>query len=230
MDTNCRVARSELISIASHELRTPLAVLLAYATLLEENAPAAMHEHLGQVVDSAMRLKSIIDEMISLQRIDTGEAQVSLTNVGIASAVKEVLEDLGPLAERKEQAIKMNLPKDSVSVRADEQMLNLILSKLLSNAIKFTSEKGSISVSAKCRGETVVITLTDTGVGIPEEELERIFQRFYQVEDSLRREHGGLGLGLSIARDMAELMDGRIWAESQVGQGSTFYLALPRGE
>jgi K+-sensing histidine kinase KdpD len=219
--------KSEFISIASHELRAPLTVLLAYATLLEAQAPGSMREHLDQVVDSAMQLKTIIDDMISLQRIDTGQTQMNPTDVDVRSALDHALDDLQPLAN-KDQIIDVG-PTPQGSVRADEQMLNLILSNLLSNAIKFTPEGGSISVHAEENEQEITIVFSDTGIGIPEDELEHIFDRFYQVEDALRREHGGIGLGLAIAREMVELMDGRIWAESEVGEGSTFYLSLPRG-
>ena len=219
--------KSEFISIASHELRAPLTVLLAYATLLEAQAPGSMREHLDQVVDSAMQLKTIIDDMISLQRIDTGETQMTLTDVDVTSALDRALDDLQPLANSKDQVIDVG-PIPQGSVRADEQMLDLILSNLLSNAIKFTPEGGGISVRAEESEQEITIVFNDTGIGIPEDELKRIFDRFYQVEGALRREHGGIGLGLAIAREMVELMDGHIWAESAVGEGSTFYLSLPR--
>ncbi|MHB0859255.1 MAG: sensor histidine kinase [Anaerolineae bacterium] len=218
--------KSEFISIAAHELRSPLAVVLAYATLLEEEATGAMRSHLGQVVQAAMQLRSIIDEMVSLRHIDTGEAQVAFTQVDVAQAVDNVLRDLHLLAEPKHQHIEVDL-SPGLNVRADEQVLHLILSSLLSNAIKFTPEGGEIRVEAAGDQQEVIIAISDTGVGIPQEELERVFQRFYQVEGSLRRRHGGMGLGLAIAREMAELLGSRIWARSAPGQGSTFYLALP---
>lgn len=220
--------KSEFISIAAHELRSPLAVALAYATLLEEEATGPMRQHLSQVVQAAMQLKSIIDQMVSLRRVDTGETPVAITEVDLVSTVGAVLEDLRPLAGKKGQRIAVSLPSDMPRVRADQQCLRLILSSLASNAIKFTPDGGLVRVSAEPAGSRVVVKITDTGIGIPQEELERIFERFYQVEDSLRRKHGGIGLGLAIAREMADLMDGRIWVESQVGQGSTFYLSVPQ--
>ncbi|MHB1294403.1 MAG: sensor histidine kinase [Anaerolineae bacterium] len=217
--------KSEFISIAAHELRSPLAVVLAYATLLEEEATGAMRSHLGQVVQAAMQLKSIIDEMVSLRHIDTGEAQVTFTQVHVSQAIDAALQDLHLIAEPKHQQIHLEVPPD-LCVRADERVLRLVLSSLLSNAIKFTPEGGAIRVEAARDQQEVILAICDTGVGIPEDELERVFERFYQVEGSLRRRHGGIGLGLAIAREMAELLGGRIWARSAVGQGATFYLAL----
>jgi signal transduction histidine kinase/DNA-binding response OmpR family regulator len=219
--------KSEFISIAAHELRAPLAVLLAYASIIQDEATGSMREHLTQVVESAMQLKSIIDEMVSLRRIDTGEALVSLTNVQVGATLQSVLRDLGPLAEKKGLRISSDLPDGLPPVRADEQVFYLILTNLISNAIKFTPDHGTIRVTGYQDGSSVVVAVSDTGIGIPPDNLERIFERFYQVENSLRREHGGIGLGLAIAREMAELIDGRMWVESQVNKGSTFYLALP---
>jgi len=219
--------KSEFISIASHELRSPLAVVLSYATLLEDEAHGPMREHLGQVVQSAMQLKSIIDEMVSLRRIDTGNSQVEIVPLDLASVVERVLADLRLLAERKSQEVRIELD-GAPAVRADAQVLHLILSNLISNAIKFTEERGLIHIYATEDDGEVTLAIRDTGIGIPAGELERIFHRFYQIEDSLRRTHEGIGLGLAIASEMAELISGHISVESEVGKGSIFYLRLPR--
>ncbi|OGO04701.1 MAG: hypothetical protein A2Y73_01275 [Chloroflexi bacterium RBG_13_56_8] len=219
--------KSEFISIAAHELRSPLAVALTYSALLQEEAMGPMREHLAQVVQAAMQLKSIIDEMVSLQRIDTGETPITITDFEMNTTIVGILEELGLLADRKGQRIDVDLPPDLPRVRADQQCTHLILSNLLSNAIKFTPEGGLIRISAEVEDGRVIVAISDTGVGIPPEELEKIFDRFYQVEDSLRRAHAGIGLGLAIAREMAELIDAKIWVESKVDKGSTFYLSLP---
>jgi signal transduction histidine kinase/ActR/RegA family two-component response regulator len=219
--------KSEFISIASHELRAPLAVLLAYSSLLEQEANGSVREHLQPVIESAMQLKSIIDEMVSLRRIDTGERRLPPTNVVASSTIDALLKEFGPLARNKGLSLTSDISSDLPPIRADEQALYLILSNLLSNAIKFTPSGGAVHVSVHIEGPDMVVAVKDTGIGISEEGLERIFDRFYQVEDSLRREHGGIGLGLAIAREMADLLDGRLWVESQEGQGATFYLALP---
>lgn len=220
--------KSEFINIAAHELRSPLAVILAYAAILEDEATGPIREHLIQVVEAAMQLKSIIDDMVSLRQIDTGEAQVKLADVNVVEVIQEVLNNTSLLAKRKGQRITVDAPDTLPAARADAEILYLILSSLISNAVKFTPEGGSIHIAAVSEEDRVVIRVCDTGIGIPEDELENIFQRFYQVADSLRREYGGIGLGLAIAREMANLINARIWAKSQVGQGSTFYLSLPQ--
>jgi len=218
--------KSEFLDIAAHELRSPLAVILAYATLLEEEATGPMQQHLGQVVQSAMQLKSIIDDMVSLQRIDTGQAQIEMTDFDLKTIVADVVDDMRLLIERKEQNLAVDFDPDVPQVRADAQVVHLVLGSLLSNAVKFTPERGNITIRARTVDNRVKVSVADTGIGIPEEELERIFTRFYQVENSLRRKHGGIGLGLAIAREMASVIGAHITVESSVDQGSTFSLFL----
>ncbi|MCD6302928.1 MAG: response regulator [Anaerolineae bacterium] len=220
--------KSEFISIAAHELRTPLAVILAYATLLEEEATGTMQEHLGQVVLAAMQLKSIIDEMVSLRRIDTGQQQVELTNVALDEVAARVVDELQPIIHQKAHQVTVDIPAETPTARADKQVVSLILGNIVSNAIKFTPPEGSIHISAAGDDHYVTLCVRDSGVGIPEDQLERVFDRFYQVEASLRRRHGGIGLGLAVAREMAELVDGQLWAESPADGGAAFYLRLPR--
>jgi len=219
--------KSEFLNIAAHELRSPLSVVLAYATLLEDEATGPMRDHLAQVVQAAMQLKSTIDAMVSLQRIDTGQAKVVIDDVDLGPAIDAVLDDLRLLAQRRRQHVSVSLPDDTPPVRSDPQVLHLVLGSLVSNAIKFTPEEGSITVEVGREDDRVVVRVSDTGIGIPQEEQERIFERFYQVEDSLRRKHGGIGLGLAIAREMAVLINARIDVHSVVGEGSTFSLSLP---
>ena len=221
--------KSEFLNIAAHELRSPLAVVLAYATLLEDETTGQMRQHLGQVVQASMQLKSIIDSMVSLQHIDTGEARVAMTDIDLAQVVASTLEDVQVLIERKELRVTVDLPADLPPVRGDIQVLHLILGSLLSNACKFTPSQGAVTVTAAEEGDLIAVHVTDTGIGIPEEEQGRIFQRFYQVEDSLRRKHGGIGLGLAIAREMAGLIRAEIGVQSKVNEGSTFTLHLQRG-
>ncbi len=218
--------KSEFLNIAAHELRSPLAVILAYATLLEEEATGPLQQHLGQVVQSAMQLKSIIDDMVSLQRIDTGEAQIEKTDFDLRSVAEDVVEDMRLLIERKNQHMTIDLAPDLPQIHSDIEVVHLILGSLLSNAVKFTPAEGHITIRGRSAGSRVVVSVIDTGIGIAEEELDRVFTRFYQVEDSLRRRHGGIGLGLAIAAEMAALVDAELTVDSTIDKGSTFSLYL----
>lgn len=221
--------KSEFISIAAHELRTPLAVVLAYVTLLEDEVSDPLREHLQVVVEAAMQLKSVIDDMLSLSHIEAGQAKLQLGDVSIGELFAAVISDVARLVDSKEHTVIANVSDDLPTVLADREKLRLVVANLVSNAIKFTPEGGRIEVGAVADGQDVIISVGDNGLGIPEGARDKIFSRFYQVEESLRREHQGIGLGLSIARAMVELHGGRIWVESEIGEGSTFYCRIPQG-
>jgi signal transduction histidine kinase/CheY-like chemotaxis protein len=219
--------KSEFINITAHELRTPLALLIGYATLLEEDVNGAEKHSLEIILRNAMRLRAIIDDMLNLRYLETGRTQLKIEAVNLREVIEEALLDLTPLAEGKEYNVSVNVPKDFPQVFTDRQKLDLVVVNLLSNAIKFTPARGSITIHAHVEDEQAVVSVQDTGIGIPAEQLDHIFERFYQVEDSLTREHGGLGIGLAIAKGMVELCGGKIWVESTVGKGSTFTFTLP---
>ncbi len=222
--------KSEFVAIASHELQTPLTVILGYASFLKEEATGAASEQLDAVVRSALRLRSLIDDMINLRHIETGEAELELEQLSLNELVATITAEFASLAEAKKQSVHIELASQPPMVEADRQKLHLVLANLLSNAIKFTPEGGRIQVEVETKGNEVWVSVRDTGIGIPPREQERIFDRFYQVEPSLTRRFEGMGLGLSIAKGMIELHGGRIWVESVEGMGSSFTFALPLSE
>jgi signal transduction histidine kinase len=219
--------KSEFVSIASHELQTPLTVILGYASFLKQEATGATSEQLDIVLRSALRLRSLINDMINLRHIETGEAELELEQLSLNELVTTITAEFASLAEAKKQTIGIKLASQLPIVKADRQKLHLVLANLLSNAIKFTPEGGGIQVAVEAKGNEVWVSVRDTGIGIPPREQERIFDRFYQVEPSLTRRFEGIGLGLSIAKGMVELHGGRIWVESVEGMGSSFTFALP---
>jgi len=219
--------KSEFLSIASHELRTPLITILGYAALLEQDITGPAREQLALVRQSAWQLRNIIDDMVNLHHLETGQAPLERTRVLVQEIVAEVLEEFTPMAESRRQTIAISLPGVPLSVLADREKLYLALRNLVSNAVKFTPEGGQIGIRVEEQPAETVFIVWDTGPGIPPRHQRRIFDRFYQAEPSLTRQHGGLGLGLTIAREIVELHGGRIWVESVVGQGSAFYMAIP---
>jgi signal transduction histidine kinase len=219
--------KSNFVSIASHELRTPLAVILGYASFLREEVSGAAGEQVDIVLQSALRLRSLIDDMVNLRHVDTGEVQLERNIFSVTELVKEVADEFGQVAMAKQQALRLDLPDDPLRIDADRQKIYLVLANLLSNAIKFTSSRGRVQVSAWKKGDEIWMSVMDTGIGIPERDYNRIFDRFYQVEPSLTRHYEGMGLGLSIAKSMVELHKGRIWVESVVDKGSRFTVVLP---
>ncbi len=219
--------KSDFVAIVSHELQTPLTVILGYASFLKEEATGAASEQLDAVMRSALRLRSLIDDVINLRHIETGEAELELEHLSLNELVTAIMTEFASLAEARKQSVSIELASQPPMVEADRQKLHLVLANLLSNAIKFTPEGGRIQVEVETRGNEVWVSVRDTGIGIPPRKQERIFDRFYQVEPSLTRRFGGMGLGLSIAKGMVELHGGRIWVESVEGMGSSFTFALP---
>jgi signal transduction histidine kinase len=219
--------KSDFVNVASHELRTPLAVILGYASFLREEVSGGASEQLSAVLQSALRLRSIIDDMVNLRHVETGEVQLERDIFSMTELINEVAGEFDQLARAKQQVVSLELPDDSLKIDADRQKVYLVLANLLSNAVKFTPPQGRVQVSAERKGEEMWVAVMDTGVGIPERECERIFTRFYQVEPALTRRYEGMGLGLSIAKSMVDLHEGRIWVESVAGKGSRFTVVLP---
>ncbi|MDI7277326.1 MAG: ATP-binding protein [Anaerolineae bacterium] len=219
--------KSEFISVAAHELRSPLASVITYASLIEDDADEGTRAHLRVILESATRLQLLLDDMLNLRNLDMGATVLHPEPVLLPQAVDEALKSLAHLAQAKQQKVTVDLPGDLPPAFADRQKLQIILLNLIANAIKFTPDGGRISIEGAAQDGELIISVHDTGIGIPESERERIFERFYQVADSLRREQAGLGLGLPIAKGMVELHGGRIWVESRLGQGSTFRFTLP---
>ena len=221
--------KGDFVSIASHELRTPLAVILGYATFLRDNVTGQASEQLEIVLNSAVRLRSLIDDMVNLRHIQTNEVQPEQSLFSLRQLILDVAQEFSELIAGKQQIFTTRfIPNDSpLNIEADRQKIYLVLANLVSNAIKFTPERGRIHVNVELKGYKYWINVIDTGIGIPKTEYDRIFDQFYQVEPSLTRKYQGMGLGLSIAKGMVEVHKGRIWVESVVGKGSNFMVVLP---
>jgi len=220
--------KSDFISIASHELRTPLGVLLGYATFLQEESQGQASEMAAKVLNSALKLRELVEAMTNLNLIQVGSTRMEAISIPIQQVIRAAGKEIQIAAEAKNQKLSFDLPEKALIVQADPEKLKLVFINLLNNAIRFTNPEGEISVSVKPMHNEAWVEIRDNGVGIPANELENIFKEFYQVEDHMTRRVGGLGLGLSIARGIIKLHNGRIWAESYgEGQGSTFKVVLP---
>ncbi len=221
--------KSDFIAIASHELRTPLGVILGYASFLKDEAQGAVGEHATVVLNSALHLRNLIEDMTNLRYLPATESDLNKELLPLIEIVHSAVQDTASMAEAKEHSLKVE-PSDAfhLIVSIDRARLAKTVTNLLNNAVKFTPLGGIITVWAEAHGSEVWLRVRDTGVGIPSEHLDRIFDQFHQVEDHMTRRHGGMGLGLSIAKALVEAHGGRIWAESPgPNQGSTFTIALP---
>lgn len=221
--------KSDFVSIASHELRTPLSVILGYATFLRDDVQGVASEQLEIVLSSAMKLRSLIDDMINLRHIQANEIQLERSIFSLKQLVIDVVREFSQIVASKDLVLTTKfVPADSpLNLDADRQKIYLIIANLVYNALKFTPEGGRIHIGVEFKEHRYWIDVIDTGIGIPKTERERIFDQFYQVEDPLTRKYQGMGIGLSITKGMVEVHRGRIWAESVVGKGSKFSVILP---
>jgi PAS domain S-box-containing protein len=230
-------AKSEFLAVMSHELRTPLNAIGGYAELMAMgiHGPVTPEQRaaLDRIQRSQRALLSVINEMLNYARLETGAVTFELTDVRVAEAVVAAEVLVAPQLRAKGLVYQWDGCDDGLAVRADRDKLQQVLLNLLSNAIKFTDpqdgEVGRIDVSCTVApdGGRVLIRVRDTGVGIPPDKLDSIFEPFVQVDQRLTREHNGTGLGLAISRELARGMGGDLHAESEVGAGSTFTLTLP---
>jgi two-component system phosphate regulon sensor histidine kinase PhoR len=220
--------RRDFISNISHELRTPIASLKALAETLQDGAiedSSVAKDFLGKINTEVDRLAQMVQELGDLFRIESGGASLQKKLVDISKTIKHAVERLGAQSDRAGLNLETNIPCDLSQVLADEMRVEQVLVNLIHNAIKFTLPGGRIIVSAKIEGSNILVSVNDAGVGIPADDLPRIFERFYKVDKA--RGGGGTGMGLAIAKHIVEAHGGRIWAMSVEGKGSTFNFTLP---
>lgn len=220
--------KSEFINIAAHELRTPLAILMGHASLLAEDLDGSAGQRMEVILRNAVRLRELIKQMLTLRYLESGMARLRLEQCDLGELVETSISDLRSLAQNKQQTVNVLVEEGLPPVMVDRERLHRVLSNLLLNATKFTPQGGTITIRGWLEGNDVLISVQDDGIGIPPQEKDKIFERFYQVEDSLTRRHEGIGLGLAIVKGMVELWHGRIWVESELGAGSTFTFTIPQ--
>jgi len=220
--------RRDFISNVSHELRTPLASLRALTETLQDGAlddPQAAVRFLGRIQTEVDALSQMATELLELTRIESGQMPLELSAVAPEALLNSAADRMRAQGERAGVAVQVHCPEGLPKVHADVPRMEQVLVNLIHNSIKFTSPGGQVTLLAAADGRFVRFAVRDTGVGIPADELLRIFERFYRVDRS--RSGGGTGLGLSISRHLVEAHGGRIWAESEEGRGSIFYFTIP---
>ncbi len=219
--------RRDFVSNISHELRTPLASLKALVDTLRDGAlddPPAAHRFLDRMDTEVDAMTQMVQELLELSRIESGQVPLRLQPVLVAEVVTPPTERLRPQAERAGLRLSLDVPSSLPPVLADAERVQQVVTNLVHNAIKFTPAGGEVTVAASAMQGEVIISVRDTGVGIPTADLPRIFERFYKADRARRR--GGTGLGLAIAKHIVQGHGGRLWAESREGHGSTFYFSL----
>jgi PAS domain S-box-containing protein len=222
--------QNTFISVVSHELKTPVSIIKGYAeTLAREDAEwdrATLREGLKVISEEADRLAKQIQDLLDVSRLQAGGMRLELSDWPLAPLVEEVVERFRAAAGPA-FTFELRLPSDLPPVHADRERTRSILENLLSNAVKYSPDGGTIRVGARADGDMLVVSVSDQGIGIPQDEQQRIFRRFYRTDNRLRRETQGAGLGLFLTRALVEAQGGRIWVESQPGRGARFSFTLP---
>jgi two-component system phosphate regulon sensor histidine kinase PhoR len=224
--------RQDFVANVSHELRTPVSSIKGYAeTLLEgaledkENA----RDFLKIIYADSDRLARLIDDLLNLSKIESGKLKLNIKPCSVLSITGKVVSGLLGQAKNKAIAIVIDISKDTSNILADEARIAQVLLNLLDNAIKYNREGGKITVTAEETDSFVQVNISDTGIGIPERDISRLFERFYRVDKARSRELGGTGLGLSIVKHIVSAHHGEVFVQSTLGQGSTFSFTLPKG-
>ncbi len=221
--------KSDFIAITSHELRTPLGLILGHATFLREIVGDQYNEQLDAIIRNASKLKDIIENLSNVDNYESGAARVRQRKVSITRVIDDVVASFSDMAKQKGVNIKTDIGGNTDLVEADGSKIAIALSNLVKNAITFTDTGGNILIKTQPVPGYVQVSVLDDGLGIPDKDQPHIFERFFQVESHLTRRHGGMGLGLSVAKAMIEMHGGRIWVESTEGKGSNFIFLLPLG-
>lgn len=223
--------KSSFISTVSHELRTPLAAIMGYTEFLEEEigGPLSPEQQtfVTQISLGAKRLEVLVDDLLDFARLESGSLRMNCQDGDLARCVRDIVTSFLPLAQGKGIALHLEAPAGSLSLRMDGLRISQVLANLLSNALKFTPPGGRVQVMLDQREGEACVEVTDSGIGIDHEHLPYLFERFYQVDPSTTRVHGGAGLGLPISKALIESHGGRIGVHSEVGGGSTFWFTLP---
>lgn len=222
-------SRQEFVSNVSHELKTPLSSIkvLSDSILLQEDIPTEMYIEFLQDINSEIdRMTEIVNNLLALVKLDHREAGLNICETDVNKMLDDILKRLSPLAEQKSISLSKEYLK-SVVIEADEMKLVLAISNLVENAIKYTDDEGDVKVLLDCDHQNAFITVSDTGIGINEEEQQKIFNRFYRVDKTRDRQTGGTGLGLSITHSTVILHKGSIKVSSKEGEGSTFIVRIP---
>ena len=217
------------MAVASHELRTPLGNILGYATLLHEDATEENKPLASSILKASSKLRAVLDDIANMNLLYTGEADLDYSDSTLQKVIEYAREEVNATVNQEDHTVVYKIPEEPIPLQIDLPKMSVVFVNLLLNAIRFTPVDGEIILSVSDRKDEVMVSIVDTGRGIAEENLEKIFEVFYQEDDHMTRKYGGLGLGLSIARELVNLHGGRIWAESEgLGKGAALQVVLPK--
>ena len=225
-------AKTRFLNMMSHELRTPLGAIGGYAALLEEGIYGTLTDgqkkYISRIRHNQSHLLQLVNELLDLGKIESGEFALKPGAVPVQGVVESVHTMIEPQIRSRDLQLQVEVADPNLRFHADRERVEQIVLNLLSNAVKFTPPRGSVKIMVSPDADTIRVGVRDTGVGIPGDKLEAVFEAFYQVEASRSRANAGTGLGLAISRQLARAMGGDLTVNSTLGEGSTFSLSLPR--
>jgi signal transduction histidine kinase len=224
---NLEASRRDLVANVSHELKTPITAIRAHLENLLDGVEQPDPEILEIMLAQSERLGRLVEQLLDLSKLESGEVPLRREEVPLAPLVAQVMSEIEVACADRDVALTSHLPEDLPAIEADPERVHQVLFNLVDNAVRFTPEGGAVRIEAERHDGSVLVSVADTGVGIPEAALPRLFERFYRVDSSRARGDGGTGIGLAIARSVVEAHGGTIRAESEPGLGSTFTFDLP---
>jgi signal transduction histidine kinase len=227
--------KDEFLSNVSHELKTPLTSIRGYTELLNDGSLGELGEEQkhaeATVMRNTKRLQRLVDSLLYLSRTQAGTVQYDFETLNVSELADQLMEDLQIQAKEKNLEMIKKIEPDLPPIKGDRDKLTDMFTNIIDNSIKFTPKGGSITIFANKEDEYIHINIKDTGIGIPKDMIDNLFQRFYQIDSSQKRKYGGTGLGLYIAKTIVEAHDGEIWVESEgKGKGTEVHIKLPVNE
>jgi PAS domain S-box-containing protein len=223
--------KSQFLATVSHDLRTPLASIMGFSEMLMERNPGPLteiqEEFLGIVYENSQRLMALVNDLLDVSKLDVGQTRLEMATIELETLITDVMDEIGPLAAKKSISLDMDTGDALPRIVGDRRRLEQVLNNLLSNAVKFTPAGGRVEVKAQSDRERVMVSVTDTGVGVPPDDLPHLFQPFHRGGNVTKQAIEGTGLGLSIAKALIEAHQGSIGVESELDKGSTFWFSLP---
>lgn len=224
--------KSEFISLASHQLRTPLSAIKTYAHMLLEgymgDITSEQKQSLKTIVGAANRMNELISTLLNVTRIEAGTIAINPKSVRLTSLIEEILKEHEFQAAEHEVTLSFKPPAQVPSITTDPVIVKEVFANLIGNAIKYTPPHGTVSIHLQLKDNNVLVRITDTGLGIPQFAQDQVFTKFFRAQNVVRRETSGTGLGLYLVKGLLEALGGSIWFKSKEGQGTTFFVALPR--